>query len=46
VRVPDEAGIGVAKVTLSLDDWKEGHVPPAHAEVRVVDAEFKEGTKR
>jgi len=29
VRVPDAAGKGAAKVTLSFPDWKEGKVIPA-----------------
>jgi hypothetical protein len=45
VRVPDEAGLGMAKVTLSFDSWKEGRVVPATVEMRVVDAESKKGTK-
>src|SRR5258705_8132626 len=28
VRVPKEAGKGMAKVTLSFPDWKEGEVAP------------------
>jgi hypothetical protein len=29
VRVPEEAGNGTAKVTLSFPDWKEGKVAPS-----------------
>jgi hypothetical protein len=41
VRVPEEAGKGKARVTLSFADWKEGHVAPATFEVPVVDSEPK-----
>jgi len=41
VRVPDEAGNGKAKVTLSFADWKEGHVAPATFEVPIVPADAK-----
>jgi hypothetical protein len=37
VRVPDEAGLGIAKMTMSFEDWKEGKVAPATAEVPVVE---------
>jgi hypothetical protein len=37
VRVPEEAGVGKARVRLSFPDWKEGHVAPATFEVPVVD---------
>jgi hypothetical protein len=46
VRVPEEAGQGKAKVTLSFSAWKERKVPPATAEVAVVDSEkAREGQK-
>jgi len=45
VRVPDEAGLGVAKLTMSFDDWKEGKVAPATVEMQVVDAEAKKSAK-
>jgi hypothetical protein len=38
VRVPPEAAIGKARVTLSFDDWTEGKVSGATVEVPVVDA--------
>ena len=38
VRVPDEAGNGKARVTLSFPDWKEGHVMPATFEVPLAEA--------
>jgi hypothetical protein len=41
VRVPDEAGNGKAKVSLSFADWKEGHVAPATFEVPIGDPEPK-----
>jgi hypothetical protein len=48
VRVPEEAGNGKAKVTLSFTDWKEGRVAPVTIFVPVVDKppapeESKEG---
>jgi hypothetical protein len=36
VRVPDEAGLGKAKITVSFDAWKEGHVAPGTFELPVV----------
>jgi hypothetical protein len=33
VRVPEEAGDGVAKVTLSFADWKTGNVKSTTHEV-------------
>jgi hypothetical protein len=38
VRVPNEAGIGKARVTLSFEAWQEGNVKPVTVEVPVVDA--------
>jgi hypothetical protein len=35
VRVPKEAGKGKAKVRLSFDAWKDGHVAPATFEVPI-----------
>jgi hypothetical protein len=46
VRVPDEAGLGVAKMTMSFGDWKEGRVAPATVDIRVVEEEPKTNTKR
>jgi hypothetical protein len=37
VRVPDEAGKGNAKVTLSFPDWKGAAVTATSAEIPVVD---------
>ena len=46
MRVPDEAGLGVAKITMSFDDWKEGKVTPATVEIPVMDIQAeKKGTK-
>jgi hypothetical protein len=39
VRVPDEAGSGIAKVTYSFDAWKEGNVQPTTIEIPIKDAE-------
>jgi len=33
VRVPDDAGIGKAKVTYSFDAWLEGRVSPSTIEL-------------
>jgi hypothetical protein len=41
VRVPDEAGNGKAKVTLSFPDWKEGDVAPATFELPIERAGAK-----
>lgn len=38
MRVPEEAGLGNAKVTLSFAAWKEGKVAPVTLEVQVVKA--------
>jgi len=35
VRVPDEAGLGKAKVTFSFDSWKEGQVARTTIELPV-----------
>jgi hypothetical protein len=35
--VPGEAGLGVAKVTLSFDAWKDGKVSPTTIEIPVVN---------
>jgi hypothetical protein len=37
VRVPQEAGKGKAKVRLSFDAWKEGHVAPATLEIPILE---------
>ena len=37
MRVPEEAGKGKAKVTLSFPDWKGGKVTPATFEVPVAE---------
>jgi hypothetical protein len=39
VRVPDEAGLGTAKVTYSFDSWKQGAVAPSTIELPVVKPE-------
>ena len=36
MRVPEEAGLGMAKVTFRFDGWKEGRVAPATIELPVV----------
>jgi hypothetical protein len=38
VAVPPGAGLGKAKITLSLPDWKEGRVNPVTFQLPVVDA--------
>jgi hypothetical protein len=35
VRVPDDAGKGRAKITLSFPDWKEGKITAATLELPV-----------
>jgi hypothetical protein len=39
VRVPDEAGLGKAKVTFSFAAWKEGKVASTTVEIPVVTPE-------
>jgi hypothetical protein len=41
VRVPDGAGKGKAKVTLSFPAWKEGKVAPAIFQVPIVEEDEK-----
>jgi hypothetical protein len=41
VRVPDEAGNGKAKVTVSFAGWRKGEVAPATFEVPIVEAGAK-----
>jgi hypothetical protein len=38
VRVPDAAGKGAAKVTLSFPDWKEGKVIPATVTIPIMES--------
>jgi len=42
VRVPDEAGIGVAKVTFSFDAWNDFVVKASTIELRVKKPEQAE----
>jgi hypothetical protein len=45
VRVPDEAGLGLAKMTMTFGEWKEGRVVPATTDVSVVEPKVeKKGT--
>jgi len=37
VRVPAEAGVGKAKVTVSFEDWKGGKVQPVTFEIEVTE---------
>jgi hypothetical protein len=39
VRVPQEAGLGKAKVTFPFETWTEGRVRPSTTELPVVDSE-------
>jgi hypothetical protein len=39
VRVPDEANLGIAKMTMSFEGWKEAQVAPATVEIPVVEIE-------
>jgi hypothetical protein len=41
VRVPDNAGNGVAKVTLSMPNWKEKPVTPLTLDIPIQDATLK-----
>jgi hypothetical protein len=41
VRVPDEAGTGKAKITLSFPEWKEGKVTPATFDVVIAEPKVK-----
>jgi hypothetical protein len=45
VRVPEEAGLGMAKVTFSFDAWKEGQVAPSTIELPVVRPNPADKTK-
>jgi hypothetical protein len=45
VRVPEEAGSGLAKVTYSFDAWKEGNVKPTTIEIPIKDAEGEKSVK-
>jgi hypothetical protein len=38
VRVPDEAGNGKAKLTISFAAWKEGNVFSSTVELPIVDS--------
>jgi hypothetical protein len=42
VRVPEQAGNGKAKVTLSFPDWKEGKVIPATVEIPITASNLTE----
>jgi hypothetical protein len=46
VRVPDDAGLGMAKMTMSFDDWKEGKVVPATMEIPVVDIKIEKKSSK
>ena len=35
VRVPDEAGFGLAKVTVQMANWPDGQVQPVTVDVAV-----------
>jgi hypothetical protein len=39
VRVPDEAGSGMAKVTFSFENWQEGKVASSTIELPIVEPE-------
>lgn len=41
MRVPDEAGTGKAKLSLSFPDWKEGKVTPATFAVLIEEPKMK-----
>jgi hypothetical protein len=44
VRVPEEAGLGKARVTFSFAAWKEGKVAPSTVELPVAKPEPAEKT--
>jgi hypothetical protein len=45
VRVPEEAGFGIAKMTMSFDQWPEGKVVPATVDIPVVAEPTKKTAK-
>jgi hypothetical protein len=46
VRVPEEAGLGIAKLTYSFASWKEGRVTSTTIEVPVVAGEPEDQSKK
>jgi hypothetical protein len=46
VRVPDNAGLGMARVTVSFPDWENGAVAPLTCEIPVVDPEEGDSEKQ
>jgi hypothetical protein len=46
VRVPAEAALGPAKVTLSFSDCQEAGIIPSVAEIRIVKAEPPDPAKQ
>jgi hypothetical protein len=44
--VPEESGLGMAKVAVTFANWKQVPVAPATVEIPVVDAEPGKGAKR
>jgi hypothetical protein len=42
VRVPEEAGLGMAKLRFRFDAWKEGGVEPTTIMLPVVEKKAKE----
>lgn len=45
MRVPEGAGVGQAKITLSFVEWKEGKVAPARVTAPVEAAEAQADAK-
>jgi hypothetical protein len=43
VRVPDDAGSGVARVTFAFERWREGEVAPSTIELPIVEPEKDKG---
>jgi hypothetical protein len=43
VRVPDEAGSGMAKLTFSFQKWREGKVASSTLELPIVEPEKRVG---
>jgi hypothetical protein len=46
VRVPEEAGLGKAKVTYSFDAWTEGRIAPMTIEIPVLEARVEDAERK
>ena len=45
MRVPEEAGSGIAKVTYSFDAWKEGNVKATTIEIPIKEGDAEKEDK-